>query len=472
MTDKNYEYENWKLSSDNTKNPKQKNDLHRILFWLFMIFSPLVLLYGLFEIALFNNRELTILNLDITFLIVILVTLYIYFISPLTRNNFLRILLTVLIGVALSTLIYFLPDFIAYIFRIGTALLGLTISGFMFANIWRNLYDKLSWFSSFIWGAVYLILNLFILFSHYGFEILAVLSGAYLVFFSLSYLYLAIKYLISKKDHSTSSFIVTLPTFLTAFLPGAIFRDYNMLIRTDPALILDLQKPLDEPEPDVIIYIHTRPGFVRDLGHCDICVDGVVYSFGDYDRSSWRLGGYFSDGVMAIIDPQKQIKMALGDNKKILLAYGLSLTPEMKQQIKDELNSIMSKSYRWKCKAELATPEEIKKNPKEFQDSGSQMYLESGAVFYKFKEKSKYRIYCGTNMNCATLVNDVIAKIGLHLFRFTDIISPGNYFEFLDELYLMPNTIVTGRRLYSLDKDGKPVIYPSRPAKPFKFNQG
>lgn len=471
MSNKKYQYENWHLTSKVAKNIDIKSDFHKILFWSLVILSPFLFCFGLFVI--FNpSFYLDEFNLSIIACLGVIILLFIYIIAPYTNNNYLRSIIVLLLILLSSYITYNFFPIVAFIFRIVTALLGLVISGFMFTNIWRNLYDKLSWFRSFSIGFIYLIINLYILFGKYSIKLLAILTGVYITLFALSFIFEGYIALFSKKKNTVKSFILTLPTFFTAFLPGAIFRELNMLVRKDPHEILEMQEPSGGREPDAIIYVHTRPGYIRDLGHCDIVMDGKVYSFGDYDRDSWRLGGYFSDGVMAIIEPQKQIEMALGDNKKMLVAYGLILSPEQKKILQDTLNSVMEKSYPWKSKAQLATKEEIKKDPSKFVDSGSQMYLESGCSFYKFKEKSPYRIYCGTNLNCATFVNDVLSSIGLKLFRFTDIISPGNIFLFIDEIYLTNKSVIKDKRLYSLDENGEPVEYPSKPAKPFNYKTG
>ena len=84
-------------------------------------------------------------------------------------------------------------------------------------------------------------------------------------------------------------------------------------------------------------------------------------------------------------------------------------------------------------------------------DYASSLYEKTNARFYKFKDGkySRFKTYFGLFTNCATLAREITSHIGLNLFDFSGIISPGTFYDYLNGEYKRANSFVTSRNLYA-----------------------
>lgn len=390
---------------------------------------------------------------------------YFYFIFSKTLKKSILISSAILLLLIGLSLIYFIPAICVLLFKIVTIVSGLAISAFLFINVYREYKIKVSPWLSLFWAIVYLALDICIAFIPISFTLLV---GAYLFIFSISVIYECYGGLSAKKDRSRKNYIISLPTFILFIFPNIIFKYLNTLVREDPSKILTMQEK--GIEPDLVIYIQLRKGFVMGFGHAEMLFDGTVYSFGDFDHKSAKLGGILSDGIIAESKFGIHIKNELKDNNKLVLAYGLKLTEDQKEKVRTKLNEVMSKSYRWEPEIKLKDGTLVILNPEKFVDDGRRLHQTDYCTFYKFHDGSQFKIYDGMTENCAKFVNDVVGVTGIKLIRFNGVITPGSYLAYLEELFSLDDSIVVDRRLYSLDSNGAPLEYPASNKKKFKLN--
>lgn len=432
---------------------------HELMLFLSALGLILVIVLGIMLIAGHNPVAD---NMDLAgiFLLIILGMIYILFFSMKglhDRKAHLREAILLLIAAAL---VWFLSAYVAMAFALVCGLLGFFLGLFALVNAWRQHRDgvrHIGW-NIFI-GLVYIAVSLVLLFSRDRVDLIRVMTGWYLLVFACDMLWGVLLALFHLHPELKHRFTISLPIIVAALLPNGFFTSVNEMVRSDPKELKRLEEADDGAPPDMVIYVHTRAGVIPGFGHCDLLFDGKVYSYGDYDDTTQRLGGFFAAGVMGLIPPEKQIEFALSYSKKILVAFGLRLSDEQKEAVRKKLDEIMSKSYYWAPKAQQAEEGKIPGPPDKYTDIASMMYLVEGTKFYKFEKGSNYRTYYGLGMNCVELVNDVVGATGLNLIKFNGIISPGNYLEYLDSLYLLGNTIVVDRRLYRIQND-KPVEIP------------
>lgn len=462
MADK-LKFESWKIASEKGETQSQpKSGFHTFLVVVWLLLSLAILVLGLYLI--FNpNLTTNEIGLSVVSVLAVIGVIYIFAVATRTTKRSIKVLLLGILLLVGAACIFFLSNALVITFRLLTGIAGIVISLFMFADVWREKVDGAPFLGSLIWGLLYLVISIAILFTHDGTRLLSIMTGLYVVMLSGNVFFEALCALFHVKPHLKKNFIITMPMAFAAFLPMAFFREINTMVKEEPDKLLKLQEPDKGKEPDLIVYIHTRAGFIPGFGHCDLCYKGKVYSYGDYDQATWKLDGFLADGVMATVPPEKHIEMALKDDKKILMAYGIKLTEDLQNQVQEKLDQIMAQAYRWKPKAELAAEGEIKADPASFKDVGSVMFLEEDAQLYKFKEGSSYKTYYALGENCSEVVNDVVGQTGIGLFKLNGIITPGTYLEYLDELYELEDSIVIDRRLYMLDENGKPVLYPLNP---------
>ncbi len=244
---------------------------------------------------------------------------------------------------------------------------------------------------------------------------------------------------------------VSLPAFVTAFSPFGMLKSYNERLNSreiDLEQLKKEEKAFDvDKTPNIHVFIHVSDDGVGMLGHCDICLDGVVISYGNYDKASERLFGGIGDGVLFLVDRSTYIDYSIKYDNKMIFDYGLLLNDEQMKKIREEIARIRSTVYRWYPPFEQATVNGEDKELSDFSDYCSKLWSGTKAQFYKFKS-GKFKSYCVLSTNCVLLADSILAKAGTDIIKTTGIISPGAYFDYMQSEYALQNGIVVTRDIY------------------------
>lgn len=378
---------------------------------------------------------------------------FMYFVSIFlkTTENRLKHLgigfLCVLGGIAL----YLAPQFFKVTFNLVAGILGMLIGVLVLLNALKLRNDGAPWIYTLLTAGVYIVLGIVMVFFANQGRLFSVLLGIYLILFSFNIFGDALVSLMGNNDGAQKvkkHVRVSLPVVIAAFLPIRLLKKVNKLVEEEPDTLLMLSDQKKEKTTDLEIFIHTREGLIPGMGHVDISMGDTVYSYGNYDDATWKMGGFFADGVMVEMDKEAHIKQALDVEKKILMAYGLFLTPEHKQGAQDKLNEMVQDLLPWEPLAEQAEKGKIEGKPEDFNDTSSQLYKDAGARFYKFRFGNPFKTYYALGTNCVKLVDTVVGKTGIDLLRINGIITPGTYLDYLDRLYERGDSIVVSRTLY------------------------
>jgi len=356
---------------------------------------------------------------------------------------------------------YAYPQFLKGTFSLAVGLLGIAIGFFVLLNSLKLRKDGASWIGTLIRALIYIVLGLDMAFFGTNADIFGIIFGIYLIFFSFNIFGDAMVSLMKHNDGAQKMkkhVRVSLPVIFAAFLPMRLLKKVNKLVEEEPQELLLLSEKNQKKTPDLIIYIHTREGLIPGMGHVDISMGDLVYSYGNYDDATWKMGGFFADGVMVEMEKEAHIKQALDVEKKILMAYGLALTPEHKKGAQDKLNEMVNDLLPWEPLAEQCEKGEIEGKPEDFNDVSSQLYKDTGARFYKFRFGNPFKTYYAMGTNCVKLVDTIVGKTGIDLLKINGIITPGAYLDYLDRLYERGDSIVVSRTLYqdiekNLEKD-------------------
>ena len=356
-------------------------------------------------------------------------------------------ILCVLGGIALLAT----PQIIKGTFNMVAGALGILIGFLVLLNGLKLRNDGASWAGTLFTGLIYITLGINMLFFANQGRLFGLIFGIYLILFSLNIFGDALVNLMGSNTGAQKikkHVRVSLPVVFAAFLPKRLLKKVNKLVEEEPDAFLLLSDQTKEKSIDLEIYIHTREGLIPGMGHVDICKGDSVYSYGNYDDATWKMGGFFADGVMVEMDRASHIKQALEVEKKILMVYGLTLTPEHNQSVQDKLNQIIEQLVPWEPLAQQAENEEIDGKPEEYNDTSSQLYKDTGARFYKFRFGNPFKTYYAMGTNCVKLVDTVVGKTGIDLLRINGVITPGAYLDYLDRLYERGDSIVVTRTLY------------------------
>ena len=417
-------------------------------------------LWLILSAAVFGCGLIVILNVNLAWWIietsVIILTLLvgIMYLMPVflkTTENKLKHLGVGILCILGSFVLFTVPQIIEGTFNLAVGALGILIGLFVLINSIKLKRDGASWIGNLLVALVYIFFGIEMVFSANEGRLFSLIFGTYLILFSLNIFSDALVNLMGSNTRAQKAkkrIRISMPVIFAAFLPIKLLKKVNKLVEEDPDALLLLSDQTNKQTSDLTIFIHTREGLITGMGHVDICIDNLVYSYGNYDSATWKFGGFLADGVMVEMDSKSHIKQALEVENKILMAYELALTPEHKKAVAAKLNEIIKDLIPWEPLAEQNKKGEIKGKLDNYNDIASQLYKSYKAKFYKFKFGNPFKTYYAMGTNCVKLADTIVGKSGINLLKVNGIITPGSYLDYLDRLYERGDSIVVSRTLY------------------------
>lgn len=230
---------------------------------------------------------------------------------------------------------------------------------------------------------------------------------------------------------------IRLPIIYTAFIPQKMLEHFNEKLTTSSDKMFIESKTEESGELEV--FIHLAKNVAKGFGHIDICYKDKIYSYGTYDSKSNRLFNLVSDGVLIEVDREKYIEF--NTKNRHLVSFVLTLTEKQCNAVSDKIEQIKGDCKSWYCDL----------NQNNQKDYTCSLFLHTNAKFYKFK-KGYFKTYFVLTSNCVRLADNIIGSAGIDAITINGIITPGIYFNYLNNLFLMNNTIVIRRNTYNISK--------------------
>ncbi|HCE27054.1 MAG TPA: hypothetical protein DEQ78_07220, partial [Ruminococcaceae bacterium] len=84
----------------------------------------------------------------------------------------------------------------------------------------------------------------------------------------------------------------------------------------------------------------------------------------------------------------------------------------------------------------------------DFDDYCSSLWNGTHAHFYKFKS-GRFKTYFVMSTNCVFLADYILSKAGTDIVKTAGIITPGDYYDYMQSEYALPGGIVITRDIYS-----------------------
>ena len=301
-----------------------------------------------------------------------------------------------------------------------------------------------------ILGVVYLLIGIPLLFAPLKkITTVLLLVGYYIVLLGFNYLLIFISNIlpIKVKTKIQRKIRITLPAIFQAIIPYQVLREINYYWNKnnfDKPLIMK-EKKIDAT-PDIEVFIHVAPSSYNRFGHVDICVDNKVISYGAYDFSTSRLFNTIGEGTIFQVNRDKYIDYCTNYSNKTLFCFGLKLTKKEKQNVMSQINSIMNNVIDYETPYETDKKEKnIKAN---YNDYPSKLAKRAGAKFYKIKS-GPFKTFFILGVNCCRLADHIIGKGGTDLLKMTGIITPGTYYDYLNQEFYKKNSMVISRTIYN-----------------------
>ncbi len=254
----------------------------------------------------------------------------------------------------------------------------------------------------------------------------------------------------------TGKMTLPMPALLSTLLPFLNLKSRRRKNILDPEnakkellTFYPAGKETDEA-PDMEVMIHVSEKGLGTLGHCDLCFEGEVLSYGSYDLDSVSMFGGVGDGIFIAAKKEPYVRFYVTATPREIYSYGFRLNDKQKQAVKEEIAKIKEMVYPW----EPPLSNMIKENPaakgESVFDWGSKMWNCTGSNFYKFKS-GKMKTYFAVTSNCVMMVDGIVRKACADTTAPRTVLTPGVYYDYLEHLLAMVGSPVFCRNIYNAE---------------------
>lgn len=206
-------------------------------------------------------------------------------------------------------------------------------------------------------------------------------------------------------------------------------------------------KETDVP-PDMEVMIHVSETGFGIMGHCDLCFEGEVLSYGSYDLTSTSLFGGVGDGIFVVGRKEAYIRFYVTATPREIYGYGFRLNEEQKQAVREEITLIKSMAYPWDTPLQQVLRHEPDAPGEAVQDWGSRMWNCTGSDFFKFRG-GKMKTYFVLTSNCVMLADRIVRRACSDITAPRNMFTPGGYYDYLEHLLAMNSSPVFCRMVYN-----------------------
>ena len=248
------------------------------------------------------------------------------------------------------------------------------------------------------------------------------------------------------KNHLKRRIRISLPIVLAALIPARTLAKINKFMQenADEREDIHLGMVKSGKTAELEIFVHTaETSLFSAIGHVDICYQGRVISYGNYDPSSETLFGMVGDGVLYFCDRDKYIDLCKRESQKTLFGYGIDLTPEMEKAVQKKLAELKQLTIPWEPSADKI----MTGDGKEDYIYAYKIRHETDGELYKFI-KSKFKSYFVLSTNCVLLADTIVGQAGTDILSPKGFIAPGTYQAYLNREFEKPNSIVVSKHVY------------------------
>ncbi|MDO5601915.1 MAG: hypothetical protein Q4G07_04015, partial [Oscillospiraceae bacterium] len=370
------------------------------------------------------------------------------FAIPHSRKVFVQRLLQALLTGALVAFLYYPISHFLILLPIAFALWALVLSLIHFVNFWQYRKEPHTRpLVQLLYSILCLSFSLYFFFNLPASQntSLQIVGGYICLYAGATLLDVLLSFTPRRiRDKIKGHIHICLPVILASFIPRSALASINKYFAKEGPVSLDVSKEDAAPNAEVLIHVSDR-SLQGAMGHADMWIDGVYYSYGCYDEADMKWNGGIGAGTLFThTEKDAYIKFCQSVSGKALFGFGLALTDSQMTAMKTKLAEIMACTYVWKPDAQRA--EEGLIPDEDHQDYASKLYRATHAKFYKFTKGSlKHYFVMGTN--CVKLVDTLLRASGVDTVP-TGIVAPGTYYDLLNQEFMRPGSPVVTRNVY------------------------
>lgn len=302
-------------------------------------------------------------------------------------------------------------------------------------------------FMNWVFSCAYMMIGFLLLFTpRITISVLIRLFGCYFILLSVRY-FSDMRELTNPNYTWKRAFHVSLPTVFAALIPDWTLQKINTHFREG----IDVETyPLkSDEEPILKAMVHIGPDGFQKVGHFSFAYKDIVFSYGNYDHDSDRLGGLLGDGVYFNVPFSLYLPNIIQYEHNTIFEYGIQISPEQEKQLDELIRQLRESSYRWYTRIER---EDGYSRFRDYEaDYGCRLHYRTGAKFYKIR-KGRFKTYWVMGENCVMFADLMLGMIGADILSMRGIVTPGTYFDYLQQEFEKENSPVVSC-----------VIHPYRP---------
>lgn len=171
-------------------------------------------------------------------------------------------------------------------------------------------------------------------------------------------------------------------------------------------------------------------------GHCELCVDGKTYTYGNYDPNSRAILQTMGNGIIFRAEKQPYIDFLLSQERTVVV-YGIKLDKDQKKYFRHTLELFEKTLVPWQQEAENTPPNEYI----------HQVLRELNPKIYRINE-GRFQTYFLPTINCVTLTGSLLRGTPAGNVIIPGVYTPGSYMDALHRLHLSGNDCIVAVDTY------------------------
>lgn len=291
----------------------------------------------------------------------------------------------------------------------------------------------------------------------FNFAILSLVASIYLIIYGITMLvdFFAI---ISRSDMEEERLKrrthYALPNIINAVKPANIIKLINKDLENgkikNGVIVEEKEGTEGIGDINLEIMVHLTTQGTNKFGHVDIAMKDQIISYGTYDSSKDKLGGFVSQGTVIIVPKNTYLKYCLDYQKKYVIGYGAALSEKQYNAVQKRVDELLSYCEPLESNYEKALKEG--KDGADLKDPASNIVRDVHGKVYTVTS-GPFRRYFGINTNCVHVADWLLSESGIDAVSFSSLRTPGAYYAMLQSMFNRKNNRIIRKTTYVLSKD-------------------
>ena len=297
-----------------------------------------------------------------------------------------------------------------------------------------------------------------VLFIHpiYNFSILVIVTCVYIVIYGVTMLvdFFAIVFRTDMDEERLKRRThYAMPNVINAVKPAGMIKSINQSIENGEitnGVIVEEKEGVDCSGVNLEILVHLTTQGANKFGHVDIAMKDTVISYGTYDSSQDKMGGFVSQGTVIVVPKTTYLKFCLDYQKKYVIGFGASLSEKQYDAVQKRVDELLGYCEPFESKYETAIKNG--EDGSELKDPASNIVRDVGGKVYTVVS-GPFRRYFGINTNCVHVADWLLSESGIDAISFSSLRTPGAYYAMLQGMFRRKNNRIVRKTVYVLSKD-------------------